>query len=241
VVALVGSRVGDLAAPGSDYDVFIYTEGDLADLRAEMAGGLADASSWRSIREHAFGEEDAWRLGAGGPWLDLMYWSTTWAERQLDELLVHDRGRIGYSTAFWRSIHVEQPLYEPDAWHADLQTAAEGPLRAFYNVYLDRGLGVPTEQIGGIIGLAQLLPVAGALLTVNLLARWGAARTLALESIGTAVALLPLAGIPLLGMAALGFMRVMTMAAVHGPAHSVFSQELVGMLVGPKSPWRNTG
>jgi MFS family permease len=115
-----------------------------------------------------------------------------------------------------------------------LQTAAEGPLRAFFNVYLDRGLGVPTEQIGGIIGLAQLLPVAGALLTVNLLARWGAARTLALGSIGTAVALLPLAGIPLLGMAALGFMGVMTMAAVHGPARNVFSQELVG----PR--WRTT-
>jgi len=76
--------------------------------------------------------------------------------------------------------------------------------------------------------------VAGALLTVNLLARWGAARTLAFGSVGTAVALLPLAGIPLLGMAALGFMGVMTMAAVHWPARSVFSQELVG----PR--WRTT-
>jgi predicted nucleotidyltransferase len=52
-VALVGSRVGNLAVPDSDYDVFIYTEGDLADLRAEMADELADASSWRSVREHA--------------------------------------------------------------------------------------------------------------------------------------------------------------------------------------------
>jgi predicted MFS family arabinose efflux permease len=115
-----------------------------------------------------------------------------------------------------------------------LQTAAEGPLRAFFNVYLDRGLGVPINQIGGIIGLAQLLPVAGALLTVNLLARWGAARTLALVSIGTAVALLPLAGIPLWGIAAFGFMGVMTMAAVHGSARNVFSQELVA------PEWRST-
>ena len=43
-VALVGSRIGDLAVPDSDYDVFIYAEGDLADLRAEMADELADAS-----------------------------------------------------------------------------------------------------------------------------------------------------------------------------------------------------
>jgi hypothetical protein len=48
-VALVGSRIGDLAVPDSDYDVFICAEGDLADLRAEMADELADASSWRSV------------------------------------------------------------------------------------------------------------------------------------------------------------------------------------------------
>jgi hypothetical protein len=115
-----------------------------------------------------------------------------------------------------------------------LQTAAEGPIRAFFNVYLDRGLAVPLGQIGPIIGFAQFLPVAGALLTVKLLARCGAARTLALGSIGTAVALLPLAGVALWTMAALGFMGVMTMAAVHGPARNVFSQELVA----PR--WRTT-
>jgi hypothetical protein len=126
-VALVGSHVGDVATPDSDYDVFIYTEGDLADLRSEMADELADASSWRSVRDYAFGDEDAGRLGAGGPWLDLMYWSTTWAERQLDEMLVHHRGRIGYSTPFWRSIHVTQALYERDTWHAGLQRRARHP------------------------------------------------------------------------------------------------------------------
>jgi MFS family permease len=108
-----------------------------------------------------------------------------------------------------------------------LQTAAEGPIRAFFTVYLDLNLGVPLDQIGVIVGLAQLLPVAGALLTVNLLSRWGSARTLALASIGTAAALLPLAAIAFWGMAAFGFMGVMTMAAVHGPARNVASQELV--------------
>ena len=116
--------------PDSDYDVFIYTEGDLTDLRAEMADELADASSWRSVREHAFGDEDAWRLGAGGLWLDLMYWSTTWAERQLDEVLVQHRARIGYSTAFWRSIRTAQPLYERDMWHVALQRRAQHPYPA---------------------------------------------------------------------------------------------------------------
>jgi Nucleotidyltransferase domain len=126
-VALVGSRATGLGMPDSDYDVFIYTDGDLSDLRAEMAIELADPSSWRSIGEHAFGDEDAWRLGADGPWLDLMYWSTTGAQRQLDEVLLYHRGRIGYSTAFWRSIRMAQPLYERDAWHAELQRRARDP------------------------------------------------------------------------------------------------------------------
>ncbi len=115
-----------------------------------------------------------------------------------------------------------------------LQTAAEGPVRAFFNVYLDRGLGVAPSQIGLLIGAAQLLPVCGALVTVSLLTRLGAARTLSLASSGMVLALLVLAGIPLWSGAGLGFMGVMTMAAMHNPARSVFSQELV------TARWRGT-
>ncbi len=50
-----------------------------------------------------------------------------WADRQLDEVLLHHRGRIGYSTAFWRSIRMAQPLYERNTWHADLQRRAQHP------------------------------------------------------------------------------------------------------------------
>jgi hypothetical protein len=82
-VALVGCRLNGVAASDSDSDVFIYIDGDLTDLRTAIADELADPASWRSVHERAFGDEDAWRLGPGGPWLDLMYWPTSWAERQL--------------------------------------------------------------------------------------------------------------------------------------------------------------
>jgi predicted MFS family arabinose efflux permease len=115
-----------------------------------------------------------------------------------------------------------------------LQCAAEGPARAFFNVYLDRGLGVAPAQIGLIIGLAQVVPVATTILAVRLLTRWGAALTLAIASIGTFGAYLPLATVGIWGAAALGFMGVMMTAAVHAPARSVLSQELVA----PR--WRTT-
>src|SRR5438105_2352364 len=57
-------------------------------------------------------------------------WPTTWAERQLDDVLLHHRGRIGYSTAFWRSIRLAQPLYERNTWHAALQRRAQHPYPA---------------------------------------------------------------------------------------------------------------
>ena len=108
-----------------------------------------------------------------------------------------------------------------------LQNAAEAPVRAFFNVYLDRGLGVAPSEIGLIIGLAQLLPVATAIFAVRLLTRRGAARTMAIAGLGTSVSSLLLATIAVAGAAGLGFMGVMMMAAIYGPARSLFSQELV--------------
>jgi hypothetical protein len=108
-----------------------------------------------------------------------------------------------------------------------LQSAAEGPIRAFFNVYLDRGLGIAPAQIGLIVGLGQLLPVATAVLAIRLLSRLGASLTLAFASLGTFIAYLPLAAIAVGGAAGLGFTGVMMMASVHSPARNVLSQELV--------------
>lgn len=116
-----------------------------------------------------------------------------------------------------------------------LQTAGEGAVRAFFNVYLDTDLDVAPELIGAIMGGAQLLPVAAALATPRLLARWGTPGTLAFGSLGVLAALLPLIALPSLGVAAGGFAVVLAMASINNPARNIFSQEIV---VGP---WRTTG
>jgi predicted MFS family arabinose efflux permease len=116
-----------------------------------------------------------------------------------------------------------------------LQTAGEGAVRAFFNVYLDADLGVAPQLIGALMGGAQLLPVAAALATPRLLARWGTPGTLGFGSLGVVAALVPLVAVPGLGIAAVSFAVVLAMAAVNNPSRNIFSQEIVG------APWRTTG
>jgi hypothetical protein len=126
-IALVGSRASGMAESESDFDLFVYTDGDLGTRRAEVAHEHADPTAWCSLHEPGFGDCDAWRLKDGQSWLDLMYWPVTWAEEQLHRVLVEHTASMGYSTAFWRSIRDAHPLYQRDGWHADLQRRARQP------------------------------------------------------------------------------------------------------------------
>lgn len=123
-IALAGSRVSGVAEASSDFDLFVYTDGDVRQLRSQLADGFADPAAWRSLHETAHGDGDVWRLKGRGTWIDLMYWSTAWGEAQLRRVLVDHVAATGYSTAFWRSIRDAKPLYERDAWHGALQRRA---------------------------------------------------------------------------------------------------------------------
>jgi MFS family permease len=115
-----------------------------------------------------------------------------------------------------------------------LQTAGEGAVRTFFNVYLDGDLGVSTAWIGTIFGLSQLLSLAIALIAPQLLRRWGAARILTASIVGIGVTMAPLALFPHWLPATLGYMGMMIALAVNGPARNIFSQEIVA----PR--WRTT-
>jgi MFS family permease len=115
-----------------------------------------------------------------------------------------------------------------------LQTAGEGAVRTFFNVYLDSDLGVSTAWIGTIFGLSQLLSLAIALVAPQLLGRWGAARMLTASIVGIGVTLAPLALVAHWLPASLGYMGMMIALALNGPARSIFSQEMVAPC------WRTT-
>lgn len=123
-VTLIGSSVTDQAGPESDLDIVVYADDDLAGTRSALAEQFADRERWVSVGETAFGNGDVWSLKDDGRWLDILYWSPSWAEEHLRTVAIEHRASMGYTTAFWRSIRDGQPLFERDEWHRALQREA---------------------------------------------------------------------------------------------------------------------
>lgn len=108
-----------------------------------------------------------------------------------------------------------------------LGAIGEGTVRTFFNVYLDRGLGVSPAIIGSIMGLAQLLPVGAALVLPFVVARWGTGYALAAGLVGAGIFLVPLAVFPVLWVAAAAYMGFIALIAMSGTTRDMFGQEIV--------------
>lgn len=115
-----------------------------------------------------------------------------------------------------------------------LRLASESAGKAFFNVYLDTSLYVPTASIGAIVAIGQLLAIPAALFTPILLSRWGRPRTILVSLLGITVCLLPLALIPLWSVATLAYMALTACSLMAQPALTVYTQEMT-----PKR-WRAT-
>jgi hypothetical protein len=117
---------------------------------------------------------------------------------------------------------------------AFLGAIGEGAVRTFFNIYLDAGLGISPAAIGSIMGLAQLLPIGAALAVPLLVARWGTGYTVVAGLLGVSLFLVPLAAIPLVWVAAAGYLGVIALVTMGGTARDMFGQELV------RPRWRTT-
>jgi MFS family permease len=115
-----------------------------------------------------------------------------------------------------------------------MQAIGEGAIRTFFNVFLDAGLAVLPAQIGAVMGVAQLLPVAVALSIPFLLARWGTGYTLVAALVVISACLLPLAAGPALWVAAAAYMGIIAMTTITGATRDLLGQESV------TSRWRTT-
>lgn len=127
---VVGSHASGVAEEQSDVDLFIYATDDNEDLtvaRADVVKELADTSRPPTLGVPGHPNTDAWILRDTETWVDAMYWTTSWAEDELEWRLVHHAPKVGYTTAFWRSIRDGIPVFERDDWHASLQRRAKTP------------------------------------------------------------------------------------------------------------------
>jgi MFS family permease len=114
------------------------------------------------------------------------------------------------------------------------QAMGEGVVRAFFNVYLDVGLHVPTAQIGTIFSVAQMLPIVAALVTPLVIARLGKTVTMSLAMAGIAAGLLLLALNTGVILTSVGYLAVLALAAILGPTLTLFNQEAA------PAAWRTT-
>ena len=108
-----------------------------------------------------------------------------------------------------------------------LAAIGESAARGFFNVYLNIGLGVPTAQIGVIMAMAQLLPIAAALSTPLLMARLGTGYAYISAILALSVFLIGLAAFPVLAAAALSYMGASAAITMLAAVRDLFGQELV--------------
>ncbi len=126
-VAVIESHASGTADDASDIDVFVYVDqmnDDLAGARATVAADLAEPSEPPILGVTGHANTDAWILRGTETWVDAMYWTTAWAEDELDWRLIRHSPKVGYTTAFWRSIRDAIPVFERDEWHGELQRRA---------------------------------------------------------------------------------------------------------------------
>lgn len=108
-----------------------------------------------------------------------------------------------------------------------LQSASDGAARNFFNIYLDKGLGMPVAQIGAIMGFSQLLPVVISLVIPLIMARIGTRGTMFSATLLSSSFILVLASVSNGTVAGLAFMGFSGMGVVNMIARSIFSQEIV--------------
>ncbi|MBN1262210.1 MAG: DUF4037 domain-containing protein [Anaerolineae bacterium] len=124
-VALAGSRAVSQVDDRSDYDIYIYADVEIpCEVRRRIALTFAD----RVEIDNRFWEPgDEWGDVATGLHVDIMYRSPEWIEAQLDRVLVHHEGSVGYSTCFWHNVLTSQVLFDRAGWFAALQVRAGQP------------------------------------------------------------------------------------------------------------------
>ncbi len=124
-VAIAGSLLHGVADKSSDIDLYVYTRADLTS--AQRAAIVSPETDPARIDNSYWGAGDAWRDAASSLEIDVMFFALPWIEDQLDRSLARYQASTGYSTCFWHTVRVSQPLFDRSGWFEALQRRADVP------------------------------------------------------------------------------------------------------------------
>lgn len=121
-VALGGSLATERADEGSDIDLYVFSDRTPSPQERERVIGEVERLE---LGNDFFGTGDEWI--ENGVHIDAIYWTTAWVEGELERVLIRHQALMGYSTAFWHTVRVSQPLFDRCGWYAGLQRLAAVP------------------------------------------------------------------------------------------------------------------
>ncbi len=125
-VALGGSQASGAAGPGSDIDLYVFSDEPIP-LQQRMELASAAGYSRADLGLAFWDPGDEWIDATTGIEVDVVYWECAWIEDQLERVMVRHQASMGYTTCFWNTISKALPLYDPQCWFAGLQQSAERP------------------------------------------------------------------------------------------------------------------
>jgi hypothetical protein len=124
-VTIAGSLTTDSADSGSDIDLYVYNESEIA---PSVRDGLFTGSSSHMELNNQFWETgDEWQDAATGIKVDVMYRDLGWVREMLARNLEQHQASVGYTTCFWRNVLTSRILFDRNGRFQDLQQWAKRP------------------------------------------------------------------------------------------------------------------
>jgi hypothetical protein len=134
-IALGGSQTSGTLDRHSDIDLYVYSK-EIVPLVQRKAIVEKLGASKADLNLTFWDTGDEWFDRETGIEVDVIYWSPTWIEEQLERVLTAHQASLGYTTCFWRTVKNSQILYDRAGWFAKLQEKSNQP----YPVQLKRAI-----------------------------------------------------------------------------------------------------
>jgi len=122
-VGLGGSVSAGQGEPGSDIDLYVFITAPIPieeRVRIKDLRGAAHAD----MGLHYFDEGDEWFDLPSGIEVDLILWDTRWMEEQLARVIDRHQPSLGYTTCFWHTMKIMEPLFDRNGWLQTMQQKA---------------------------------------------------------------------------------------------------------------------